>query len=98
ELAVPDLRDPLEVSAALLALGLPAQLVDRARDLLDALELLPFLAPPGGQLVAPLLRLREVALQRLAHLLRLLGHCRELDLELAGAALGLVQLAAACSG
>ena len=92
ELAVPDLGDALEVAAALRALGLPAQLVDLPRDLLDALELLLFLAPPRGELVAPLLRLGELALHGLAHLLRFLAHRRELDLELAHPALGLVEL------
>ena len=41
---------------------------------------------------AALLRLGELALDRLAHLVRLLRHRRELDLELAHAALRLVEL------
>ena len=48
--------------------------------------------PAGGQLVAALLGLGELALERLAHVLRLLRHRRQLDLELAHAALGLVEL------
>ena len=92
QLAVADLGDALEVAGALGALGLHAQLVDPLRDLADALELLLLLRPAGGQLVAMRLGLGELALDRLAHVLRLLGHGGELDLELAHAALGLVQL------
>ena len=49
-------------------------------------------AQRAGELVAPLLGLGELALERLAHLRGLLGHRRELDLELAHAAVGLVEL------
>src|SRR5439155_8906629 len=87
QLAVTDLGDALELPVALGALGFTAQLVDLAGDLLDALELLLLLVPAGGQLVAQLLCLGELALQRLAHVLRLLRHRGELDLELAHAAL-----------
>ena len=55
---------------ALGALGLHAQLVDPLRDLLDAVERLLLLRPAGGELVAALLRLGELALDRLAHLRR----------------------------
>ena len=92
QLAVADLGDALEVAGALGALGLHAQVVDPLRDLLDAVELLLLLRPAGGQLVALRLRVGELALDRLAHLLGLLAHGGELDLELAHAALGLVQL------
>ena len=92
QLAVADLGDPLEVAGALGALGLHAQLVDPLRDLLDAVELLLLLRPARGELVAVLLRLGELALDRLAHLLGLLAHRRELDLELAHAPLRLVEL------
>ena len=74
------------------ALGLHAQLVDLALDLADAVERLLLARPARGELVAALLRLGEVALDRLAPLLRLLAHRGELDLELAHAALGLVEL------
>ena len=73
-------------------LGLHAQLVDPALDLADAVERLLLARPAGGELVATLLRLGQLALDRLAPLLRLLAHRRELDLELAHAALGLVEL------
>ncbi len=92
QLAVADLGDPLEVAGALDALGLHAQVVDPLRDLLDAVELLLLLRPAGGELVAVRLRVGELALDRLAHVLGLLAHGGELDLELAHAALGLVQL------
>ena len=92
QLAVADLGDALEVAAALGALGLHAQLVDLLRDLLDAVERLLLLGPARGELVAARLRLGELALDRLAHVLRLLAHRGELDLELAHAALGLVEL------
>ena len=48
--------------------------------------------PARGEPVAALLRLGELALDRLAPLLRLLAHRGELDLELAHAPLGLVEL------
>src|SRR4030095_8128102 len=92
QLPVLDLGDALELAVALGALGLHAQLVDAAGDLLDTLELLLLARPARGALRAALLRLRELALERLAHLLRLLAHRGELDLELAHAALGLVEL------
>ena len=62
QLAVADLGDALEVALALGALGLHAQLVDPLRDLADALECLLLLRPAGGELVAALLRLGELAL------------------------------------
>src|SRR5207247_10645008 len=92
QLAVADLGHALELAGALRALGLSAELVDPPRDLLDTLELLLLLVPASGELVAQLLRLGELTFQRLAHLLRLLAHRSELDLELAHAALGLVEL------
>ena len=87
-----DLRGAVEVAGALRALVLHAQLVDPLRDLLDAVERLLLLEPARLQPVAPLLRLGELALERLAHLLRLLRHRGELDLELAHATVGLVEL------
>src|SRR5262249_59454351 len=92
QLAVADLRDPLEVAVPLRTLGLAAQLVDAALDLGDPLERLLLPRPAGGELVAARFRLGELSLERLAHLLLLLLHRRELDLELANAALGLVEL------
>ena len=92
QLAVADLRDALEVAVPLGPLGLHAQLVDLALDLADAVERLLLARPARGELVAALLRLGELALDRLAALLRLLAHRGELDLELAHAALGLVEL------
>ena len=92
QLAVADLRDPLEVAVPLGALGLHAQLVDLALDLADAVERLLLARPARAEAVAALLRLGQLALDRLAALLRLLAHRRELDLELAHAALGLVEL------
>src|SRR5205823_12936307 len=89
---IADLGDALELSVPLGPLGLYAQLVDLARDLLDALELLLLLRPARGELVAALLRLGELALEWLTHVLGLLRHRGELDLELAHAALGLVEL------
>ena len=92
QLAVADLGHPLEVALALDALGLHAQVVDGARDLLHALERLLLLRPARGELVAGRLRVGKLALQRLAHVLRLLRHRGELDLQLAHAPLRLVQL------
>src|SRR4051812_17050526 len=89
QLAITDLGDALELAGALGALGLHAQLVDRALDLGDPLQRVLLTRPARGELVAGSLRLGERALDRLAHLLRLLRHCRELDLELAHAPLGL---------
>jgi hypothetical protein len=86
------LRDALQLAGTLGALGLAAELVDLAGDVLDALELLLLGVPARRELVAPLLRLGELALERLAHVVRLLAHRGELDLELAHAALGLVEL------
>ena len=85
QLAVADLGDALELAVALGALGLPAQLVDAPGDLLDPLEDLLLVRPACGQSVAALLGLGELALERLAHVLRLLRHRGELDLELAHA-------------
>src|SRR5438477_289160 len=68
------------------------QLVDPARRLLDLLERLFLLRPARRERVALLLRLGERALDGLTHLLRLLRHRRELDLELHHAAVRLVEL------
>ena len=92
QLAVADLGHALEVALALGALGLHAQLVDGAGDLLHALERLLLLRPARGELVPGRLRVGELALERLAHLLRLLRHRGQLDLQLAHAPLGLVEL------
>ena len=77
---------------ALLALGLHAQLVDLPLDVGDALQRLLLARPARGELVAHRLRVRELALDRLAHGLGLVRHRRELDLELAHAPVGLVEL------
>ena len=68
ELAVADLSDALEVAEPLRALRLHLQLVDPARDLLHALERLLLLRPARGESVASLLGLRELTLDRLAHI------------------------------
>src|SRR5205807_1764335 len=70
------------------ALGLALQVVDEPRDLLDPVErrLLPL--PARRERVAPLLQLGELLLERLP----VLRTGRELDLELAHAALRLVEL------
>src|SRR5581483_2269064 len=92
KVAVPDLGDALQVALALLALGLALQLVDALRDLLHALERGLLLRPPRGERIPRLLRVSELPLNRVAHLGRLLLHRGELDLELAHAALRLVEL------
>ena len=92
QLPVADLGDALKVSCPFGPLRLRLEFVDPTHDLLDALERLFLLGPTRGELVAAFLRLRELALDRLARLLRFLPHRRELDLELAHAALGLVEL------
>ena len=61
-------------------------------DLLDAVERLLLLRPARRELVPLRLRVGELALDRLAHVLGLLAHRGELDLELAHAPLGLVEL------
>src|SRR2546428_495960 len=81
--AFADLRRPLPLALALGPLGLDAEVGDPALDLGDAVQRLLLARPARRELVAPLLRLRELALDRLAHLVRLLRHRRELDLELA---------------
>ena len=90
--AVADLGHALEVAVALGALGLHPQLVDLARDLLDPVEHVLLARPAGGELVAPRLRLGELALDRLADGRRLLRHRGQLDLELGHPPLGLVEL------
>src|SRR5439155_6184030 len=92
QLAVADLGDALEVAVPLRPLGLHAQLVDAPLDLTDAVERLLLARPARGELVAEALRLRQLPLDRLTALLRFLAQCGELDLELAHAALGLVEL------
>src|SRR5581483_7935643 len=77
---------------ALGTLGLHAQLVDPPRRLLDLLERLLLLRPARRERVTLLLRLRERALDRLAHVPRLLRRRGELDLELDDAAVRLVEL------
>ena len=91
QLAVADLGHALQVAGALDALGLHPQVVDPLRDLLDAVELLLLLRPARGQLVAVRLRVGELALDRRAHVARLLAHGGELDLELAHPSFRLVQ-------
>ena len=87
-----DLGDAGEIALPLLALGLHAQLVDLPLDLGDALQRLLLARPARGELVAHCLRVGELALDGLAHALGLVGHGRELDLELTDAAVGLVEL------
>ena len=89
---VADLGHAREVPGALLALGLHAQLVDLPLDVRDALQRLLLARPARGELVAHGLRIGELALDRLAHRLRLVRHRRELDLELPDAAVRLVEL------
>ena len=89
---VPDLGDALEVPLALLALGLHAQLVDLPLDLADALQAFLLPQPAGGELVASGPCVGQLRLERLAHGRVLLRHRSELDLELAHASLGLVEL------
>ena len=92
QLAVADLRGAVEVALPLRALELHAELVDLPLDLGDSLKRLLLGRPAGGEFVPSLLRLGEVALDRLTHLLALLAHRGELDLELAHSALGLIEL------
>ena len=92
ELAVPDLGRAVEVARALGALELHPQLVDPLRDLLDALEHFALRRPARGELVPALLRLCERSLDRLAHIVGLLAHRCQLDLELTHSALRLVEL------
>src|ERR671937_2966233 len=92
EQPVADLGHARELAVPLRALGLHPQLVDLPRDLLDAVELGLLLGPHRGEAVAALLRVGELALHRRAHLLRLLRPRRKLDLELAHAPLGLIEL------
>jgi hypothetical protein len=92
QLAVANLRGAVEVAAALRAFVLHAQRVDSLRDVLDAVERLLLLRPACGQAGVALLRLGELALDRLAHVLRLFLHRGELDLELAHAAIRFVEL------
>ena len=92
QLAVADLGHPLQVALALGALGLHSQVVDLLRDLLDAVERLLLLRPPRSQLVPLRLRVRELALDGLADVLRFLAHRCELDLELTHPTLGFIGL------
>jgi hypothetical protein len=92
QLAVADLGYTLQVAGALGALRVHAEVVDALRDLLDAVEVLFLLRPAGRELVAGRLGVRELALDRLSHVSRLLAHRGELDLELAHAPLRLVEL------
>ena len=87
-----DLGGAVEVARALRALVLHAELVDPLRDLLDAVERLLLVRPARGELGVPFLRFGELALDGLAHLLRLLLHRGQLDLVLAHASIGLVEL------
>ena len=92
QLAVADLGDALEVAGALGALGLHPQLVDPLGDLADPVERRLLLGPAGGEPGVALLRVGELALDRLLHLGALGAHRGELDLELADGAVGLVEL------
>src|SRR5438132_959594 len=58
----------------------------------NALESLLLLRPRAGECVAHLFRLGDLALERVAHLLRLLRQGGQLDLQLADPPLGLVEL------
>ena len=62
------------------------------RDLADPVERGLLLRPAAGEPGVALLRVGELALDRLAHVLRLLAHRGELDLELPHGAVGLVEL------
>src|SRR5207244_3315294 len=86
QLAMTDLRSAVEVSGTLGAFVFHPELIDPLRDLLDAVERFLLLRPAGLQLAAPLLCLSELALDGPTHVLRLLGHRSELDLQLAYAA------------
>ena len=92
QLAVADLGHALEVAFALGAIGFLAQLVDGAGDILHPLERLLLLRPASGQLVPGRLRVGELALEWLSHVVRLLRHRGQLDLQLAHAPLRLVEL------
>ena len=93
QLAVADLGDALEVAGALGALGLHAQLVDLLLDLADALErlLLASTSARRARRGAPCASAssRSTGSRTSVGLLR---HRGELDLELAHAPLGLVEL------
>jgi hypothetical protein len=92
QLPVADLGDALQVAMTLGTVSLHLQLVDASRDLLHAVEDVLLARPARGELVAARLGLGELALDRLAHLGRLLRHRGELDLELRHAPLRLVEL------
>ena len=77
---------------ALLAFGLHAQLVDLPLDVGDALQRVLLARPARRELVTNRLRIGELALERLADALGLVRHRGELDLELAHAAVRLVEL------
>ena len=89
---VADLGHALEVALALLALGLHPQLVELALDVGHPLERLLLARPARRELVPLGLGLRELSLERLSRRGALLRHRGELDLELAHAALRLVEL------
>ena len=92
QLAVPNLGRAIEVSGALGAFVLRAQLVDALRDLLHAVERFFLVRPARRELGVAFLRFGELALDGLAHVLGFLLHRRELDLELPHAAIGFVEL------
>ena len=87
-----NLGSACEVAGAFGALELHAELVDALRDLLHPVERLFLLRPARGEPGVQLLRFGELALERLANVLRLVLHRGELDLELADAPVGFVQL------
>src|SRR5436305_637479 len=62
------------------------------RKVKEPIGLLLLLRPARGELVAARLRLGQLPLERRAHVLRFLAHRGELDLELADAPVGLVEL------
>ena len=92
ENAVADLGDAAEIPEALLPLGFHPKLVDLLLDLRDPLQPVLLARPARGQLVAARLRLGELALEGRAHVVGLVDHRRQLDLDLADAALRLVEL------
>ncbi len=87
-----DLGNAGEVALPFLALGLHPQLVDLALDVGDTLQRLLLARPARGELVAHRLRVRELALDGLAHAFALVRQRSELDLELTHTPVRLVEL------
>ena len=92
EQPVADLGDAGEIAGPLSPLGLHAQLVDLARDLLHPVEPVLLDRPSRRQLVTGSLGLGELLLERRPGGSGLLHHRGELNLQLGDTALGLVEL------